>query len=72
MKSSNEKLKGRVVLITTKPSKSKKRGFIIGSKHEVQKPPKGYLNSQMSVFLKANNGSLIQVPFKYYVLTPKK
>lgn len=60
------------VIIKSKPSKSKKRGFTVGSKHKIQKPPKGYLNSKMSVFLKGKNGVLYQIPFYCFQTTSNK
>ena len=63
---------GYIVRITSKPSKSKKRGFTVGSEHKIQKPPKGYLNTLMAVWLKASNGNKFAISFPYFIATGKK
>ena len=68
----NHVQKGCVVVIKKKPKKSKLRGFTVGSTHVIQKPPKGYLNSNMSVWLKATNGKVYPVQFQYFLITNRK
>ena len=64
--------KGCIVVIKSKPKKSKLRGFKVGSEHIIQKPPKGYINSLMSVFLKGKDSKLYQIPFNCFQTTAKK
>ena len=73
MKSFEENVQpGCIIRIKKEPAKPKRHGLFLNSEHTIQNPPKGNINSVFGVWIKGRNDELIQLPFWYWQVTPKK
>lgn len=57
--------KGFMVRIKKEHPKAKKKGWLKDSVHEIQEPPKKYLNTAIGVFIKRKDGKIDFLHFPY-------
>lgn len=62
---------GRKIVIVSEPRKARKSGFLYGTIHRIVEPPKKYLNTGMSVFVRDKNDNLVNLQFHHYRPLPK-
>lgn len=62
---------GRQVVIILEPKRAKKTGFELGTCHTIVKPPKGYLNTGLGVWLESAEGKKVCLDFQYWKTTSK-
>ena len=62
---------GRIVKITHEPPRARRYGFILGSEHIIQIPPKNGVNSHMGVWVKDKRENLYYLRCGYWITTPK-
>jgi hypothetical protein len=62
---------GNIIRITKEPKRAKRNGFLLGTEHTIQNPPKGFLNSLMGVWVLNKFGELKPLQFFEYQWTGK-
>lgn len=62
---------GNIIKIREEPPKARKLGFLLGSTHVIQPPPKNHINSAMAVWINDKNEKPFYLQFPYWIWTGK-
>lgn len=62
---------GNIVRIRKEPLKARRNGFLLGTEHIIQHPPKNSINSAGAIWLINRLGELKSLQFMYWTWTGK-